>query len=204
MFALCKWGRNVVTAIWIRYLSQMVYNALFCLSYHYCDWTKAIFSAFVVYFHPIIHTDFIWPVLAHVTISGDVRNTLSIFIGPALEHLCCQRTHMFCQHSLLVAGCPLTTKYEWNLFKSAIFQKGFSTLKMQRTFHYRPKYVLFSPVKMPFFKPPCSMNKIEQVYNYDVTTVCICYVLLILHLYFLSCHYKVWSEANCLAFFTFA
>ena len=29
----------------------------------------------------------------------------------------------------------------------------------------------------------------------DVTTVCICYVLLILHLYFLSCPYSAWTNA---------
>ena len=33
--------------------------------------------------------------------SGDVRNKLSSIIGPALEHLCCQRTHMFFEHILL-------------------------------------------------------------------------------------------------------
>ena len=41
------------------------------------------------------------PFLAHVTISGDVRNKLSIIIGTALEQLCCQRTHMFGEHIFL-------------------------------------------------------------------------------------------------------
>ena len=103
-------------------------------------------------------------------------------------------------HSLLVAGCPLTTKCEWNLSKSAIFQERFSTLKMQRIFHYRPKYVL--PVKIPFFSN-CralwiKLNKftIKNLTFNDVTTVCICYVLLLLHLYFLSCPYSAWTKAN--------
>ena len=55
-----------------------------------------------------------------------------------------------------------------------------------------------------FFKPPCSMNKIKHVKIKnltcnDITTVCICYVLLILLLYFLSCPYSAWTNANCLA-----
>ena len=76
--------------------------------------------------------------------------------------------------------------------------------------HYRPKYVLFSPVKIPFFSNRralwIKLNKftIKNLTCNDVTTVCICYVLLILHLYFLSCHYSAWTKANCLAFFTFA
>ena len=108
-------------------------------------------------------------------------------------------------HSLLVAGCPLTTLYEWNLFKSAIFHKGFSTLKMQRIFHYRPKYVIFSPVKIPFFSNHRALwiklkkFTMKNLTCNDVTTVCICYVLLILHLYFLSCPYSSWTNANCLA-----
>ena len=74
--------------------------------------------------------------------------------------------------------------------------EGFSTLKMQRLFHYRPKYVIFSPVKIPFFSNRralwIKLNKftIKNLTCNDVTTVCICYVLLILHLYFLSCPYS--------------
>ena len=40
-------------------------------------------------------------ILAHVTISGDVRNKLSITIGTALEQLSCQQTHMFGEHIFL-------------------------------------------------------------------------------------------------------
>ena len=158
-----------------------------------------------------------------MTISGDVRNKLSIIMGTALEQLCCQWTHVWWAyflavietvykswdlHSLLVAGCPLTTWYKWNPFKPAIFQEGFSALKMQRIFHYRLKYVL--PVKIPFFANRhalwIKLNKftIKNLTCNDVTTVCICYVLLILHLYFLSCPYSAWTKANYLAFFTFA
>ena len=36
-----------------------------------------------------------------MTISGDVRNKLSIIIGTALEQLCCQRTRMFGEHIFL-------------------------------------------------------------------------------------------------------
>ena len=36
-----------------------------------------------------------------MTISGNVRNKLSIIIGTALEQLCCQQTHMFGEHTFL-------------------------------------------------------------------------------------------------------
>ena len=36
-----------------------------------------------------------------MTISGDVRNTLSITIGTALEQLCCQQAQMFGEHIFL-------------------------------------------------------------------------------------------------------
>ena len=103
-------------------------------------------------------------------------------------------------HSLLVAGYPLTTQYKWNLFKSAIFQEWCSTLKIQRIFHYRPKYVLFSPFFSNRRALWIKLNKftIKNLRCNDVTTVCICYVL---HLYFLSYHYSAWTKANCLAFF---
>ena len=155
-----------------------------------------------------------------MTISGDVRNKLSIInrncIGTAVlptdSHVWWAYFLAVIEtvykswdlHSLLVAGCPLTW-YEWNLFKSAVFHEGFSTLKMQRTFHYRPKYVIFSPVKIPFFSNRralwIKLNKftIKNLTCNDVTTVYICYVLLILHLYFLSCPYSSWTNANCLA-----
>ena len=76
---------------------------------------------------------------------------------------------------------------------------------MQRIFHYRPKYVIFSPVKIPFFSNRralwIKLNKfiIKNLTCNDGTTVCICYVLLILHLYLLSCPYSSWTNANCLA-----
>ena len=67
-----------------------------------------------------------------------------------------------------------------------------------------PKYIIFSPVKIPFFSN-CralwiKLNKftIKNLTCNDITTVCICYVLLILLLYFLSCPYSAWTNANCL------
>ena len=60
-------------------------------------------------------------------------------------------------------------------------------------------------MKIPFFQTAVwiTLNKftIKNLTCNDVTTVCICHVLLILHLYFLSCHYSACTEVNCLAFF---
>ena len=156
-----------------------------------------------------------------MTISGDVHNKLSIIIGTALEQLCCQQTHMFGEHIFLQSSkrfinreicivCWLQAAL-WQPNMNEIcsnlpfFPRRFSTLKMQRIFHYRPKYVIFSPVKIPFFSNHralwIKLNKftIKNLTCNDVTTVCICYVLLILHLYFLSCPYSSWTNANCLA-----
>ena len=160
-----------------------------------------------------------------MTISSDVRNKLSIIIGPALEQLYCQRTHMFCEHIFLQSSkrfinreicivCWLqATLWQPNMneiYSNLPFsRKDFLHLKC-REYFIRPKYVLFSPVKIPFFSNRralwIKLNKftIKNLTCNDVTTVCISYVLLILHLYFLSCHYSAWTKANCLAFFTFA
>ena len=83
----------------------MLYNSLFCIRYRVLDNTNAIFSAFVVNLHPIVHKkvkqlllyDHFWL----ITNSGDVRKKFSIIIGPALEQLCCQRTHMLCEYIIL-------------------------------------------------------------------------------------------------------
>ena len=87
---------------------------------------------------------------------------------------------MFCEHIFLQSSkgfinreiyivcwlqCyPLAALYEWKLFKSAIFVAGFFTLKnAENSVYYRPKLIIFVPVKLPFFKPQCSMNQIKQV-----------------------------------------
>ena len=158
-----------------------------------------------------------------MTISGDVRNRLFIIIGPALEQLCCQWTHMFCEHIILRSSerfinreicivCWLQTalsqpNINGTLSNLPFSRKDFLHLKCRELFHYRPKYVLFSPMKILCFSNShalwIKLNKftIKNLTCNDVMTVCICYVLLILHLYFLCCHYSSWTKVNCLAFF---
>ena len=161
-----------------------------------------------------------------MTIPGDVCNKLSIIIGPALEQLCCQRTHMFCKHIFLQSSkryinreicivCWLqATLWQPNMneiYSNLPFsRKDFLHLKCREYFiigqnmssFHLWKYFFFSSCRARWTK----LNKftIKNLTCNDVTTVCICYVLLILHLYFLSCHYSAWTKANCLAFFTFA
>ena len=161
-----------------------------------------------------------------MTISGDVRNKLSIIIGTALEQLCCQRTHMFGEHISLQSSKRFINREIcivcW--LQAALWQpnmneicsnlpfsrKDFLYLKCREYFIIGQKNVLFSPVKIPFFSNRraiwIKLNKftIKNLTCNDVRTVCICYVLLIVHLYFLSCPYSAWTKANCFAFFTFA
>ena len=56
MFELCNWCCNVVTAIWIRCLSKILYNSLFCfLSDNYINLTKANLPAFVAYVYLVMN-----------------------------------------------------------------------------------------------------------------------------------------------------
>ena len=137
-----------------------------------------------------------------MTIFGGVRNKLSIIVGPALEQLYCQQTklNMFGEHIFLQSSERFITREIcivcwlqaalWQLNMNEIysnlhffFKEGFSTFKMQRIFHYKPKYVLFSPVKIPFFSNYravwIKLNKftIKNLTCNDVTTVCMCYAL---------------------------
>ena len=147
-----------------------------------------------------------------MTISGDVRNKLSIIIGTALEQLCCQLTHMFGERIFLRSSkrfinreiciiCWLQAAL-WQLNMNEIYsnlpfsRKDFLHLKCREYFIIGQN--MSSLWIYLFFKPPCSMNKlnkftIKNLTCNDVTTVCICYVLLILHLYFLSCPYSAWT-----------
>ena len=158
-----------------------------------------------------------WPFLAHVTISGDVRNKFSIIIGTALEQLCCQWTHMFGEHFFLQSWkrfinreicivCWLQAAL-WQPNMNEIYsnlpfsRKDFQHLKCREYFiigqnmssFHLWKY-LFSNHRALWIK----LNKfsMKNLTCNDVTTVCICYVLLILHLYFLSCPYSAWPKAN--------
>ena len=162
-----------------------------------------------------------------MTISGDVHNKLSIIIGHALEQLCCQWTHMVCEHIFMQSSkgfinreicivCWLqATVWQPNtneIYSNLPFsRKDFLHLKCTEYFIIGQNMSSFHLWKSLFFFSNChalwiKLNKftIKNLTYNDVTTVCICYVLLILHLYFLSCHYSAWSKANCLAFFTFA
>ena len=157
-----------------------------------------------------------------MTISGDVRNKLSIIIRTALKQLCCQRTHMFGEH-IFLQSLKRFINHEicivcwsqaalWQPNMNEIYSnlpfstKDFLHLKCRDYFIigqnmsslYLWKY-LFSNRRALWIK----LNKftIKNLTCNDVTTVCICYVLLILHLYFLSCPYSAWTNANCLAFF---
>ena len=157
-------------------------------------------------------------------ISGDVRNKLSIIIRPALEQLCCQWTHMFYEHIFLQSSkgfinhvicivCWLqSTLWQPNMneiYSNLPFsRKDFQHLKCREYFiigqnmssFHLWKYLFFSNRRALWIR----LNKftIKNLTCNDVTTVCIWYVLLILHLYFLSCPYSAWIKANCLAFFT--
>ena len=160
-----------------------------------------------------------------MTISGDVRNKLSIIIGTALEQLYCQQTHVFGEHIFLQSSkrfinleicivCWLQAAL-WQpnmieIYSNLPFStKDFLHLKCREYFIIGLN-VIFSPLKIPLFSNRrvlwIKLNKfiIKNLTCNDVTTVCICYVLLILHLYFLSCPYSARTNANFLAFFTFA
>ena len=159
-----------------------------------------------------------------MTISGDVRNKLSIIIGTALEQLCCQRAHMFGKHIFLQSSKRFINREICivNWLQAALWQpnmnKIYSNLPVSRKdFLYlksREYFIIgqnISSLWKYFFLSNrhalwIKLNKftIKNLTCNDVTTVCICYVLLILHLYFLSCPYSAWTKANCLAFFTFA
>ena len=138
-----------------------------------------------------------------MTISGDIRNKLSIIIGTALEQLCCQQTHMFGEHTFLQLSKRFINREIcivcW--LQAAIFHEGFSHLKCREYFiigqNMSSFHLFFSNHHALWIK----LNKftIKNLTCNDVTTVCICYVLLILHLYFLSCPYSSWTNANCLA-----
>ena len=155
-----------------------------------------------------------------MTISGDVGNRLLIIIGPALEQLCCQRTHMFCEHIFLQSSkrfinreicivCWLqATLWQPNMneiFSNQPFsRKDFLHLKCRE---YKAQICPLFRCENTFFSNRHALwiklntFTIKNLTCNDVTTVCICYVLLILHLYFLSCHCSAWTKANCLAFF---
>ena len=161
-----------------------------------------------------------------MTISGDVRNKLSIIIRTALEQLCCQRTHMlgehiflqslkqFINHEICIVFWSQAALWQPNMneiYSNLPFStKDFLHLKCRDYFIIGQNMSSFHPWKYHFFSNRrvlwIKLNKftIKNLTCNDVTTVCICYVLLILHLYFLSCPYSAWTNANCLAFFTFA
>ena len=157
-----------------------------------------------------------------MTISGDVRNKLSIIIGPALKQLCCQRIQIFCEHIFLQSSKGFINREICivNWLQDALWQPNMNEIYSNLPFtrkdvlhlKYREYFVIghnissFHLWKYFFFKPPCPMNKIntfttKNLTCNDITTVFICYVLLILHLSFPSCHYSAWTKANCLAFF---
>ena len=89
-------------------------------------------------------------------------------------------------------------------------RKDFLHLKCREYFIIGQNMSSFHLWKYPFFLNHhalwMKLNKftIKNLTCNDVTTVCICYLLFILHLYFLSCHYSAWTKTNCLAFFTLA
>ena len=152
-----------------------------------------------------------------MTISGDVRNKLSIIIRTALEQLCCQRTHMFGEH-IFLQSLTRFINHEicivcwsqaalWQPNMNEIYSnlpfstKDFLHLKCRDYFIIGQNMSYFHLWKYLFFKPRAlwiKLNKftIKNLTCNDVMTVCICYVLLILHLYFLSCPYSAWTNAN--------
>ena len=139
-----------------------------------------------------------------------------------IEQLCCQRTHMFCEHIFLQSSkgfinreicivCCLQAAL-WQPNMNEIYSNLPFTRKDILYLKYREYFIigqnmssfhlwkyLFSNCRALWRK----LNKftIKNLTCNDVTTVCICYVLLISHLCFLSCHYSAWTKANCLAFF---
>ena len=156
-----------------------------------------------------------------MTISGDVHNKLSISIGTALEQLWCQRTHMFGEHIFLQSSkrfinheicivCWLQTAL-WQPNMNEICSnlpfstKDFLHLKCREYFiigqnmssFHLYKYLFFSNRRALWIK--LNTFIIKKLTCNDITTVCMCYVLLILHLYFLSCPYSAWTNDNCLA-----
>ena len=158
-----------------------------------------------------------------MTISGDVHNKLLIIIGTALEQLCCQWTHMFGEHIFLQSSKRFINReicivcwlqdalWQSNMneicLNLPVSRKDFLHLKCREYFIIGQN--MSSLWKYPFSNhhaPWIKLNKfkVKNLTCNDVTTVCIYYVLLILHLYFLSCPYSAWTKANCLAFFTFA
>ena len=158
-----------------------------------------------------------------MTISGDVRNKLSIIIGTALEQLGCQRTHMFGEHIFLQSSKRFINREIcivcW--LQAALRQPNMNEIYSDLPFSRKDllhlkcrEYFIIGQNMSSLWKYLFSnhralwinLNKftIKNLTCNDVTTVCICYVLLILHLYFLSCPYSSWTKANCLAFFTFA
>ena len=156
-----------------------------------------------------------------MTISDDVRNKLSIIIGPALEQLCCQCTHMFYEHIFLQSSkwfinheicivCWLQAAL-WqpnmneNYSNLPFSRKDFLHLKCKEYFIIGQNMSSFHLWKYLFSNRHALWIKlskltIKNLTCNDVTTFCICYIL---HLYFLSCHYSAWTKANYLAFFTF-
>ena len=144
-----------------------------------------------------------------MTSSGDVRNKLSIIIEPALKQLCCQSTHMFCEHIFLQSSEGFINRDICIvcLLQDALWQPNmneiYSNLPFSRKdvlhLEYREYFVvgqsmssfhlwkyLFSNRRALGIK--LNKSTIKNLTWNDVTTVFICYVLLILHLYFLSCH----------------
>ena len=119
-----------------------------------------------------------------MTIYSDVRNKLSIIIGPVLEQLCCQRTHMCCENIVLQSSkrfiileicivCWLQAAL-WQPNMNEIYsnlpfsRKDFLHLKCREYFIIGQNMSSFHLCKYLFFKPPCSMNKIIQVYNIEL------------------------------------
>ena len=158
-----------------------------------------------------------------MTISGDVRNKLSIITGTALEQLWYQWTHMFGEHIFLQSSKRFINREIcivcW--LPAAIWQPNMNEIYSNLPFarkdflHFKCREYFIIGQNMSFCENTFFSNRhalwiklnkftIKNLPCNDVTTVCICYVLLILHLYFLSCPYSAWTKANCLAFFTFA
>ena len=144
-----------------------------------------------------------------MTNSGDVRNKLPIIIGPALKQLCYQRTHIFCEHIFLQSSKRFINReicivcwLQATLWQSNM-NEIYSNLPFSRKdvlhFKYREYFIIgqnmsFFSCENTFFSNRralwIKLNKftIKNLTCNDVTTLCIYYVLLILHLYFLNCH----------------
>ena len=137
-------------------------------------------------------------------------------IGTALEQLCCQQSHMFGEHIFLQSSKWFINReiYIVCWLQAALWQpnmKGiYSNLPFSREdfLHLKCKEYfiigqdmsslhlwkyLFSNRRALWIK----LNKftIKNLTCNDVTTVCICYVLYILQLYFLSCPYSALTKA---------